>query len=57
MGEGNDFANVLCWPAIEELLAVQPGQEVLDIACGNGLTSRSWAAWGPRLSALTWQSR
>ncbi len=40
MGEGNDFVDVLCWPAIKELLAVQPGQDVLDIACGNGLTSR-----------------
>ena len=40
MGEGNDFVNVLCWPVTEKLLAVEPGQSVLDIACGNGLTSR-----------------
>ena len=49
MGEGNDFVNVLCWPAIEELLAVQPGQEVLDIACGNGLTSRRLGRLGAKV--------
>ena len=26
MGEGNDFVNDLCWPAIEELLSIQSGQ-------------------------------
>ena len=37
--EGNDFFNVLCWPAIASFLDPQPGQRILDIACGNGLTS------------------
>ena len=49
MGEGNDFVDVLCWPAIKELLAVQPGQEVLDIACGNGLTSRRLGRLGAKV--------
>lgn len=34
---GNDFVNVLVWPATRELLAVRPGERVLDVACGNGL--------------------
>ena len=37
MGEGNDFATVLCWPAILWMLRPQAGQRILDIACGNGL--------------------
>ncbi len=52
MGEGNDFVNVLCWPVIEELLSVQPGQLVLDIACGNGLTSRRLGRLGARVVAF-----
>lgn len=41
--EGNDFFNILCWPALQDLLAVKPGMRVLDIACGNGLTTRKLA--------------
>jgi 2-polyprenyl-3-methyl-5-hydroxy-6-metoxy-1,4-benzoquinol methylase len=44
MGEGNDFFNVLLWPAIERLLKPQPDQRLLDVACGNGLTSRRLAS-------------
>jgi ubiquinone/menaquinone biosynthesis C-methylase UbiE len=44
MGEGNDFVEELVWPATERLLAVCPGERVLDIACGNGLTSRRLVA-------------
>lgn len=44
MGEGNDFVEVLCWPSIVHMLDAQPGGRVLDIACGNGLTSRRLAA-------------
>jgi 2-polyprenyl-3-methyl-5-hydroxy-6-metoxy-1,4-benzoquinol methylase len=52
MGEGNDFVNILEWPAIERLLAVQPGERVLDAACGNGLTSRRLAALGTQVTAF-----
>ncbi|MBW7882156.1 MAG: class I SAM-dependent methyltransferase [Caldilineaceae bacterium] len=51
MGEGNDFVEVLSWPASERLLNVQPGERVLDIACGNGLTSRRLAALGAEVVA------
>jgi SAM-dependent methyltransferase len=50
--EGNDFFNVLCWPALASLLNPQPGQHILDIACGNGLTSRRLAALGARVTAF-----
>ncbi len=50
--EGNDFFNVLCWPALIALLAPQPGRRYLDIACGNGLTSRRLAALGARVTAF-----
>jgi len=46
MGEGNDFVEVLCWPAMKALLNIPPGSRVLDIACGNGLTSRRLAGSG-----------
>lgn len=51
MGEGNDFVNVLTWPPTERFLSIQPGQRVLDIACGNGLTSRRLAALGAKVVA------
>ena len=50
--EGNDFFNVLCWPALAALLDPQPGQHILDIACGNGLTSRRLAAHGAQVTAF-----
>lgn len=46
MGEGNDWVERLSWPALSELLAVRPGARILDVACGNGLTSRRLAALG-----------
>ena len=52
MGEGNEFVNLLEWPAAVRLLDVQPGQRVLDAACGNGLTSRRLAALGAQVLAF-----
>jgi 2-polyprenyl-3-methyl-5-hydroxy-6-metoxy-1,4-benzoquinol methylase len=52
MGEGNDFVEVLIWPATERLLELHPGERVLDIACGNGLTSRRLAAMGAQVVAF-----
>lgn len=43
MGEGNGFFDVLLWPAVEGLLRPQPGERLLDVACGNGVTSRRLA--------------
>lgn len=52
MGEGNDFVEVLVWPATERLLDLKSGERVLDIACGNGLTSRRLAAMGATVVAF-----
>src|SRR5215207_7352442 len=50
--EGNDFFNLLCWPSLVSLLEVQPGHRYLDIACGNGLTSRRLASLGAQVTAF-----
>ena len=52
MGEGNDFVNILQWPAILRLLDPKPGQHILDIATGNGLTARRLAALGTEVTAF-----
>jgi len=51
MGEGNDFVNVLIWPALERMLALRSGERVLDVACGNGLYARRLAALGAEVVA------
>jgi 2-polyprenyl-3-methyl-5-hydroxy-6-metoxy-1,4-benzoquinol methylase len=43
MAEGNDFFNILVWPAVERLLRPREGDRLLDVACGNGVTSRRLA--------------
>jgi 2-polyprenyl-3-methyl-5-hydroxy-6-metoxy-1,4-benzoquinol methylase len=50
--EGNDFFNVLCWPVLASFLDVQLVRHILDIACGNGLTSRRLAALGANVTAF-----
>lgn len=50
--DGNDFFNILCWPSLVSLLNPQAEQRILDIACGNGLTSRRLAARGARVTAF-----
>jgi len=57
MGEGNDFVNVLCWPNFEMLLEICSGKQILDIACGNGLTSRRMAARGAQVTAFDFSAR
>ncbi|MBM4431090.1 MAG: class I SAM-dependent methyltransferase [Chloroflexi bacterium] len=52
MGEGNDWVETLVWPATVRLLQLQLGERVLDVACGNGLTSRRLAAMGAQVVAL-----
>jgi len=51
MGEGNDFVEVLIWPPTLRLLALQPGERVLEIACGNGLYARKLANLGAEVVA------
>jgi 2-polyprenyl-3-methyl-5-hydroxy-6-metoxy-1,4-benzoquinol methylase len=46
MGEGNPFSLQLVYPVVERLLQTIPGEQVLEIACGNGNFSRRLAAQG-----------
>lgn len=50
--EGNNFFRILCWPAMLDLLNLQPGQRILDIGCGNGLASRKLAELGAEVTAF-----
>jgi len=52
MGDGNLFQRQLIGPATERLLEVQPGQAVLEIACGNGVFARRLAALGASVVAF-----
>lgn len=51
IGDGNDFQRVLIGPAAERLLALRPGELVLDIACGNGVFARRMAQLGAQVVA------
>jgi 2-polyprenyl-3-methyl-5-hydroxy-6-metoxy-1,4-benzoquinol methylase len=56
--EGNDFFRILQWPVITEFLEVERWSQtsakpcILDIACGNGLTSRKLAELGASVIAF-----
>jgi 2-polyprenyl-3-methyl-5-hydroxy-6-metoxy-1,4-benzoquinol methylase len=45
-GEADAFHRQLVIPATDRLLAVRPGERVLDVACGNGGYARHLAARG-----------
>lgn len=57
MGEGNAFQRVLVGPAAERLLAIRPGEVVLDVACGNGVFARRLASLGARVVATDFSRR
>src|SRR5215831_575307 len=50
--DGNQFHRQLVSPAVERLLALQPGERVLDVACGNGAMARRLAALGAKVTAV-----
>lgn len=50
--DGNDFFNILCWHVLASLLDPKPDAHILDIACGNGLTTRRLAAMGATVTAF-----
>lgn len=50
--EGNHFHRTLVSPAVERLLALQAGERVLDICCGNGVMARRLAQLGGRVTAV-----
>jgi len=51
MGDGNDFQRILTGPASERLLNLQPGETVIEIACGNGVFTRRMAQLGVHVIA------
>ncbi len=52
IGDGNLLQNYLLEPATERLLSLQPGEKVLDIACGAGRFARRMAALGAVVTAI-----
>ena len=52
IGDGNAFQDYLIEPTSERLLALQPGDQVLDIACGAGRFTRRMAALGAVITAI-----
>jgi SAM-dependent methyltransferase len=57
MGEGNSFHLHLVGPAAERLLALQPGERVVELACGNGQFSRRMAELGATVLATDLSER
>ena len=51
MKEGNRHSKELIWPAQERLLGLKRGEEVLEIACGNGNFARRMAEAGANVVA------
>ena len=51
MAEGNSFHRELVEPATLALLRLQPGERVLEIACGNGQFARKMASLGATVLA------
>jgi SAM-dependent methyltransferase len=57
MGDGNDFFHLLIWPAVERLLGLPAGGPILDVACGNGLTSRRLSGLGEAVVGIDFSER
>jgi len=50
-GEGNHWHRSLIAPAVERLLAIQPAERVLELACGNGQFARRLASLGAQVAS------
>ncbi len=57
MGEGNAFQTLLVGPATERLLALRDGEQVLELACGNGQMARRMAQLGAQVVATDFSQR
>jgi SAM-dependent methyltransferase len=56
MGDGNAFQRELIGPAVEGLLAIQPGERVLDVGCGNGVSTRRLAELGAHVLGIDYSA-
>jgi 2-polyprenyl-3-methyl-5-hydroxy-6-metoxy-1,4-benzoquinol methylase len=54
---GNRFHRTYIGPAVENLLELEPGERVLDIACGNGTVARQLAALGAQVTAVDFSAQ
>ena len=50
--DGNDWHLMLVWPDTARMLDLRPGERVLDVACGNGLSARRMAAGGAEVVGI-----
>lgn len=58
MGEhSNSFHREIIRPSTEELLEVNAGEEILDIACGNGNFSKRLADLGAKVTAFDYSAK
>jgi 2-polyprenyl-3-methyl-5-hydroxy-6-metoxy-1,4-benzoquinol methylase len=57
MKEGNDFQRILIGPVAERLLDLKPGEQVLEVACGNGSFTRRMAQLGAHIVASDFSER
>jgi ubiquinone/menaquinone biosynthesis C-methylase UbiE len=51
MEAGRTWQRTLIQPAVEQLLGLEPGEQVLEVACGNGEFSRRMTELGGRVLA------
>jgi ubiquinone/menaquinone biosynthesis C-methylase UbiE len=52
LGEANEFQEKLIMPATDRLLGARPGEQILDVACGNGNYARRLARAGALVTAI-----
>ena len=57
IGDGNPTQDLLLEPTTERMLELQPGERVLDIACGAGRFARRMAALGAEVVAFDHSER
>jgi 2-polyprenyl-3-methyl-5-hydroxy-6-metoxy-1,4-benzoquinol methylase len=57
IGSGGGWQTTLIAPTVERMLNIQPGENVLDIACGNGQFSRRLAMLGASVVASDFSPR
>jgi len=55
--ESNSFHREIIRPATLKLLDPQPGEHILDAACGNGNFSRYLAALGAKVTAFDYSEQ